>query len=176
MKVKRLLLPFLLICIAIFSMVGCTPETEFADMEITKIETLWYEGFAPFPCDYVRTFDFKKGKVYDTWVTDKDISEILESTSGLKAKDFNNPKRIAKFTEEQAVTLYEKIKSLGFLAWEEKYITDENVFDGGGQTVSVYFPDGTMKSTWIHFKYPPNYTEIRNAFEEYLGVNFYCIR
>ncbi len=142
-------------------------------MEITKIETSWDLGFAPFSYYYQRTFDFKKGKVYDTLVTDEEDPEILEIVS--KAKDFNKPKQIASFTEEQAVALYEKIKSLGFFAWEDKYITDEVVTDAGSKRVSVSFPDSTVKSTIIYFDYPPNYNEICNVFMDYLGVNFYYI-
>lgn len=173
MKVKKLFLPLLLIGIALFSMAGCTSETEFEDMEITKIETLWNEGFAPFPRYFLRTFDFKKGKVYDTLVTDSDISEVLENTSELKVEDYNNPKQIATFTQKQAVTLYEKIKSLGFLDWEDEYITDDVINDAGSKRISVSFPDGTVKSTSIYFEYPPNYNKICNAFKECLGVNFY---
>lgn len=175
MKLKKLLTPLLLFCMVLFAMAGCTHETELADMEITKIETSWREGFAPFAGSYVRTFDFKKGKVYDTLVTDKDISEI-PSHLGLTAKDLNNPKQIATFTQEQAETLYEYIKSLGFFAWEEKYVTSDIVNDAGDSRVSVCFPNGTVKSTKIYCEYPPNYSEIRDAFEEYLGVNFYYNR
>lgn len=175
MKVKKLSVSVLLFCIAVFVIVGCTPETEFDDMEITKIETSWQEGFAPFSGYYLRTFDFKKGKVYDTIVTTADISDILESTSGFKAEDFNNPKRVATFTQEQAVELYENIKFLGFLAWKDEYITDD-IMDGDGSQVSVYFSDGTVKSTKIYCQYPPNYDKILNEFKERFGVNFYYER
>lgn len=173
MKLKKFLMPLLLLFTAVLFIVGCTPETEYDNLEITKIETSWQDGFAPFPGYYLRTFDFKKGNVYDTWVTDEDVSNILEYMSGVEADDFNNPKQVTTFTEEQATKLYEKIKSLGFLTWKDRYVTDDIIDDGGSECVTVYFADGTAKSTYIYFEYPPKYKEIRGAFEEYLGVNFY---
>lgn len=173
MTVRKVLLPLLLLCVVFFAMTGCTQETEFDDMEITKIETSREEGLAPFSGYYLRTFDFKKGKVLDTLVTDQNISEILEYTTAFTADDFNNPKQVATFTQEQAIELYEEIKSLGFLIWEDSYVTDDIIDDGGSARVCVYFADGTVKSTSIYFKYPPNYDKIRNAFEEHFGVNFY---
>ncbi len=173
MKAKKFLLSLLIFFGCLFAFAGCTPKTQFDDMEITKIETSWQEGFAPFPGYHLRTFDFKTGEVTDTWVTTADVSEILESMSGVSAEDFNHPKHVAAFTQEQATALYEKVKSLGFLGWKEAYETDKIIFDGGSQKVTVYFSDGTVKSTRIYFKYPPKYDEIRQAFEEYFGVNFY---
>lgn len=166
------LLPLLLF-FAFFAVVGCVRETELDDMEIKKIETSWQEGLAPFAGYYLRTFDFKKGKVYDTLVTEEDVSAILEHTNGFTADDFNTPKQVATFTQEQAIDLFENIKLLGFFDWEEEYITDDIIDDGGSSRVTVYFADGTVKSTRIYFKYPPNYDNIRNAFEQYFGVAFY---
>ncbi|MBD5131828.1 MAG: hypothetical protein HDT28_04445 [Clostridiales bacterium] len=172
---KYLIMP-LLLYIALSVIVGCTPKTEYDDLEIIKIETSWHEGFAPFSGEYVRTFDFKNGSVYDTLATDADISEILEHTPGLTAEDLNTPKLVSTFTEEQASKLYDKIKSLGFLAWKDKYISDDQICDGGSESVTVYFADGTEKHTRIYFKDPPKYDKIREAFEEYLGVSFYSGR
>lgn len=186
MKAKRFLITLFLVCSAVVLLGGCmniesdvwvgggsTTKNEFENKEITKIETSWVEGFAPFPGYYLRTFDFKNGEVCDTLVTDEDVLEILEHTDGFAAEDFNNPKQVATFTEEQATALYDKIKSLGFFTWKEEYATDDIICDGGSQSVGVFFADGTVKSTSIYYEYPPKYNEIRKAFEEYLGVTFY---
>ncbi|MDE6293121.1 MAG: hypothetical protein K2L88_00665 [Clostridiales bacterium] len=175
---KRLITTILLLCAVMLIAVGCTPtnapiETEFDDMEISKIETAHWEGFAPFPGYYLRTFDFKHGTVSDTLVLDAYASDYINNIPREEADKFNNPKQITTFTEEQAKTLYEKIKSLGFLAWGDEYITDETICDGGSESVTVYFSDGTVKSTKIYFIDPPKYEEIRKAFEDNFGVTFY---
>lgn len=179
MNAKKLLIPILLLCAVMLIAVGCTPndappQTEFDDMEITKIETAHWEGFAPFPGYYLRTFDFKHGTISDTCVLDTYASDYINDLPREEADKFNNPKQIATFTYEQATQLYEKIKSLGFLAWADEYVTDEVICDGVRERVTVYFSDGTEKSTEIYFIDPPNYEQIHNAFEETLGVNFYC--
>lgn len=178
MNAKKLLMPILILCAAICLMVGCTPKkervtTEYDDMEITKIEAAHWEGMAPFPGHYLRTFDFKHGTVCDTRVTDRDVNEILGDMPVLTADDFNKPKQVATFTQKQAIALYEKIKSLGFLAWEDEYVTSDVICDGGNERVTVYFADGTKKSTEIYFKYPPKYEDIRKAFEDYTGMDLY---
>lgn len=173
MNAKRLLTTIIMLCSVMLIAVGCTPKTEYDDKEITKIETSWHYGMDAFPCEYTRTFDFAEGVVYDTWVTDSDLSELIEYSPNLEADKFNNPKQIATFTEEQGTKLYEKIKSLGFLAWNDEYITDEIICDGGSESVTVYFADGTVKSTKIYFIDPPKYEQIRKAFEDNFGVTFY---
>lgn len=173
MRMKIILLPLLLLCVVLFPMAGCTTEVEYYGMEIAKIETSRQEGLAPFAGYYWRSFDFKRGKVYDTIVTEQEVSDILEYTNGFTADDFNHPKQVAAFTREQATELYEQLESLGLFTWEEAYITDETVDDGGNTNVIVYFADGTVKRTSIYFESPPHYDEIRSAFEEHLGVSFY---
>ena len=178
MNVRKLLIPILLLCSVMLLTVGCTPnnapaQTEFDDMEITKIETERHEGFAPFPGYYLRTFDFKHGTVSDTWVLNAYATDYISNLSREEANKFNNPKQIATFTYEQATQLYEKIKSFGFLAWEDEYVTDKLYNDAGNERVTVYFADGTVKSTYIYMETPPNYEQIRNAFEETLSVTLY---
>ena len=157
-----------ILAILTISLCACKPRTAtYEGKEILKIETVWREGFAPFPREFVRTFDFKHGKVIDTQKADE---KYLDKDN---REEYNNPTNIATFTEEHGQKLLDKIGALGFFDWEERYATDEVVYDGGSSDVYVYFADGTEKSTHIYFLDPPNYDEIRNAFEEAFGVNFY---
>ena len=159
-------------CFFTLCLCACVPheatyQTTYNSQEILKIETVWNEGFAPFRRDFVRTFDFQHGKVTDTWKADeKDLdNEIREQ--------YNNPKNIATFTEEQGQTLIDTIGALGFFDWAEQYKTDDVIYDAGTHCVNVYFADGEKKSTLIYFLDPPHYAEIREAIENAFGVTMY---
>lgn len=152
---------------------GCVPKTKYDDKTIAKIETAWSEGMGPAYLKYYsRIFDFEAGTVTDTRVADFDNVDE-EFLQNVNKDDFNNPKVEGTFNDKQAKALYNKIKSLGFLAWKDRYETNEIIYDGAPSTVNVYFTDGTVKSTYIYFKYPPHYDEIRAAFEDHFGVEFY---
>lgn len=157
-----------ILTIITISLCACEPRVAtYEGKEILKIETVWREGFAPFPREFVRTFDFEHGKVTDTKKADK---ENLDKDN---RKQYNNSTKIATFTEEQGQELLDKIGALGFFDWEERYATDEVVYDGATSRIDVYFADGTEKSTGIFFMDPPNYDEICNAFAESFGVKMY---
>ena len=157
-----------ILAIITISLCACEPRVAtYEGKEILKIETVWSEGFAPFPREFVRTFDFEHGKVTDTRKADE---EYLDKDN---RKQYNNPKKIATFTEEQGQKFIDEIGALGFFDWEERYATDELVCDGGSSCIYVYFADGTEKSTRIYFMDPPNYDEIRTVFEEAFGVKMY---
>ena len=161
-------LAFLSAILAICCLCACTPrKTTYNSQDILKIETVWSEGFAPFPREFVRTFDFPNGTITDTCRADE---EYLDATNRVQ---YNHPKKIATFTEEQGQALIDTIGALGFFDWEEEYRTDDVIFDGGTHCVNVYFADGTKKSTLIYFSDPPNYDEIREAFESAFGVAMY---
>lgn len=161
---KKLL--YLLFLIPLCFLFGCIQSTVYDDLEVSKIETSWTEGMGPFPRKFVRTFDFKTGEVTDTCVTDS--ANIPEEY----IHEYNNPELIVKFSEQNAHDFIKKVKSLGFYTWQESYKTDL-IDDGGSKTVTVYFSDGTVKSTFIYFKDPPNYDKIQKAFEDYLGAKLY---
>lgn len=162
-----------LLCLfVVIAFCGCIPHTEYDDLEISKIESGWIEGFGPFPRRFVRTFDFTSGEVTDTWVTDfEDISE--EQWQFIDIEKYNNPELVTTFSEENAQEFIKRVKSLGFYTWKESYKTNDIICDGGSECVTVYFSDGTKKSTSIYFKDPPNYTKILSAFEDYLGAKLY---
>lgn len=155
----------------IVSLIGCVPKTEYDDKEIVKIETTLVEGFAPFPRAFLQTFDLQAGQVTATMAADpKDFPEFLSDEERAR---YNSPCLIQTFDDEQAAKLLARIKSLGFLAWQDRYVTTDLIDDGDSQTVAVYFADGTSKSTYIFFENPPKYKKIQSAFEEYLGVKLY---
>ena len=155
------------ICACACTSRGVPRKTEYDGKVILKIETLWQEGFAAFPCDYVRTFDFEHGKVTDTWKADE---EYLDASN---RRQYNCPKKIATFSEEQGQALVDKIGGLGFFDWEERYITEDEIVDAGAHCVNVYFADGTKKSTLIYFLSPPNYVKISEAIEDAFGVTMF---
>lgn len=168
---KKFLIGVLSLIIAI-AFCGCIPHTEYDDLEISKIESDRVEGFAPFPSRYMRTFDFETGEVTDNWVANlNDIPE--EDMENINIELINNPKLITTFSEENAQEFIKRVKSLGFYTWKDGYRTNDIICDGGSEWVTVYFSDGTKKSTSIYFKYPPKYEKIMAAFEEYLGAKLY---
>ena len=156
------------IIIALFTLTACSPRGEkYNGKEVIAIETVCSEGFAPFPREFVRTFDFQRGTVSDTWKADE---EYLDKDN---RKQYNNPKEIATFTEEQGQALIDEIGALGFFDWEERYVTDETVDDAAGSYVKVLFADETAKTTYIYFMDPPNYSEIKEVIESTFGVTMY---
>lgn len=161
------------ICLFIIgSLCGCTPKTEYDDKQIYKIETSWVEGMSLFRCDYVRTFDFQSNTVTDNWVADLD--SIAEEDSSLIDKErYNNPTVVVTFDDENGQALLKKLKSLGFLAWKDRYVTSDEVCDAGSEWVTVYFTDGTVKSTYIYCEDPPGYDKVQSEFKERLGVALY---
>lgn len=128
-----------------------------------------------FACSYVRTFDFEAGTVTDIW--EADIDELPEEILPDEYRGrYNTPKAVTTFTGEQGESFLKKAKSFGFLAWKDRYETDDIICDGGHETVTVTFADGTVKSTYIYFEYPPKYEEIKAAFCELLGADLYLKR
>ncbi|MDE7295928.1 MAG: hypothetical protein K2N84_01550 [Clostridia bacterium] len=170
-KFFALLLGFILA----LSLCGCTPKTEYDDKEIARIQSAWVEGMSAFRCDYVRIFDFETGTVTD--ICQADIDELPEEVLPNEYREgYNTPKTVTTFTEEQGQSFLKKTKSLGFLAWKDRYETDDIICDGGHETVTVTFTDGTVKSTYIYYKDPPNYEKIRTAFTDLLGASLYWQR
>lgn len=159
-----------LVLLFIWAGSACASSTQYDNLEILKIESSWVEGMADFPCAYRRTFDFKTGKITDTRVVDeKDVPQEDETL-------YNRPKQIAAFTPKQAEEFISTVRSLGLYTWKNRYETDDIVYDGGSQTVRIYFTDGTIKFTFIYFKYPPHYEDVKQAFETYLGAELYMKR
>lgn len=139
------------------------------ELIISKIETSRVEGLGPFPREFVRTFDFKTYKVTDMRVADFEYIDEADK------KDYNTPKFITGFSQKKAQEFINSVKSLGFYSWKDSYVSNDIVDDGGSQSVTVYFSDGTKKSTYIYFMDPPNYDKIKPAFEKYLGANMYFV-
>ena len=164
---KKVIALFFIAIVSIFTCACGARKTVYEDTAVLKIETVWWEGFAPFPREFVRTFDFEHGKVTDIWKADE---EHLDETN---RKQYNNAKKIATFTAEQGQALIDTIGALGFFDWEERYETTDEIYDAGAERVNVYFADGTEKSTLIYFLDPPNYKEIREAIEQAFGVTMY---
>ena len=154
---------------------GCIPKTEYDNKTIAKIETSSV-SFMPKPSYQkydLREIDFQSGTVVDTLVADfTDANEEELQYANIDA--YNNPKVVTTFSNVQGRALLEKIKSLGFLAWKEEYVTKDPVCDGGSNTVKVYFTDGTVKSTYIFIKKPPQYDKIYATFKNCLGIGMYC--
>lgn len=169
---KKILVGLLAVFI-LFSVCGCASDTAstdtvYDDKEISRIESSCAEGFAPFQRSFDRIFDFETGSVTDIMIADeKDVPEDESSR-------YNTPVTVTTFGAEKAAEFIEKVKSLGFYTWKERYVTDEVIFDAAGSLITVYFSDGTVKSTYMFFKYPPKYEEIETAFEDYLGAELYC--
>ncbi len=153
------------------SLVGCTPETEYDGKTITKIETVRTEGMDAFPCSYLRTFDFEAYTITDMRVADPNTVEELVPES--KRDLFNNPLPVATFDGDKADGFVNKAKSLGFYTWKDRYVTTEEISDMGSETVTVYFTDGTVKSTYLYAKYPRRYEEVKSTFGEIIGADMY---
>lgn len=62
---------------------------------------------------------------------------------------------------------------MGFYDWKDRYVTTEVINDGGSKNITIYFTDGTIKSTYIYFENPPEYQNIMSAFTDYLGATLY---
>ena len=153
---------------------GCS--NKYDNLEISKIEAGWQDFLDSYVDDYLRTFDFNTNTVFDTIVVDQghlddllEIGEIKEDQKHL----YNNPVTITSFDEEQEKKFVKKVKSLGLYTWKDRYVTKESIVDGGSKTITIYFTDGTSKSTYFFYKYPSNYNKVSDAFENYLGANLY---
>lgn len=153
--------------------IGCTPnsnkqsKSKYDDDAIIKIETVWVEGMAAFHCEYVRAFDFETGRITDMRVADN------QYVPDEFADRYNNPTLVSTFDATQWQNFISEIKALGILAWEERYETT-GVHDSGNQTVTIYFADGTEKSTYICLEKPSYYEEIQAAFIDIFGVCMYA--
>lgn len=177
---------------AIF-LVGCTPSTEFDEKTVTMIVVETTEGMTDVPYRNTRTFDFTAGTVADDCVADvetlveafrlhyeqylEEYGEYPEDETPesyeekLKAR-FNHPSTVAEFTEEQGAALLEKVISDGIYTWKDRYETNDIICDGGSETITIYFSDGTSKSTYFYFEYPKNFDTIENDFKEILKIGF----
>lgn len=144
-------------------------STKYNNMEVSSIVSIWTEGFAPFYREFVRTFDFEKGEIVDNCVTDE--RNVDENDKNIEI--YNNPIVVSTFNKKDGSKLLKKIKFLGFYTWEEKYITEDIICDGGSKYITIYFTNSEVKSTYIYFKYPKNYKSIVNAFNDYLGQDLY---
>ena len=153
---------------------GCS--NKYDNLEISKIEAGWQDFLDSYVDDYLRTFDFNTNTVFDTIVVDQghlddllEIGEIKEDQKHL----YNNPVTITSFDEEQEKKFVKKVKSLGLYTWKDSYETKEIINDGGSKRITIYFTDGTSKSTYFYFKFPSNYNKVGNAFENYLGTGIF---
>ena len=153
---------------------GCS--TKYDNLEISKIESFWTEGFGPFYRKFTRTFDFNTNTVFDTIVVDQEEYNELLQSGRINEDDkhfYNNPVTITSFDEEQEKKFVKKVKSLGLYTWKDSYETKEIINDGGSKRITIYFTDGTSKSTYFYFKFPSNYNKVGNAFENYLGTGIF---
>ena len=162
------LISVLFVAILAVCLCACVPnKTTYDGVEVLRIETVRWEGFAPFPRTFERTFDFEHGKITDARKAD---DEYLDKDN---RNEYNRPKKIATFTAKQGQALVDEIGDLGFFDWKERYETDEVINDAGANRINVYFADGTEKSTLIYFMDPPNYGQICDAIEKAFGVKIY---
>ncbi len=174
---KRKIISVIGLFILVFSS-GCTSKTKFDNLKISKIESIWREGFGPFPRDFKRTFDFENNTIFDTLAVDLeyvDLDYLVEigNLTEEQKNEYNNSKTITTFEEEQEKKFVKKIKSLGIYSWKDQYITNQTISDGGNKYLRIYFTDGTIKSTHFYYKYPSTYNKVCNAFETYFGVDMY---
>lgn len=166
---KKFLSVLLLSIIVAACFCGCAPKTVYDDMEISKIESFWTEGMMPFNRRFTRTFDFQTGTVTDNIIADlEDISNFAQD----EQDRYNNPTQVTAFTEENAQKFIAQAKSLGLYTWKDRYVTT-GVDDGGDTSVTIYFSDGTIKSTYLYYEYPPKYEKVLSVFEQYLGASLY---
>ncbi len=174
MITKRSIIGIVGLSILIF-ISGCS-ATKYDNLEISKIESIWKEGFGPFPRDFTRTFDFNTNTVFDTLaISQEDFEEFLEYGE-IKEDEkhiYNNPVNITTFDDEQEKKFVRSVKSLGLYTWKDNYITKQIINDGGSKRITIYFTDGTSKSTYMYFKYPSNYNKICGSFENLLGAGLY---
>ena len=140
-----------------------------------------------------RTFDFTAWTVTDDCVADIEglvekfrqsyehyleeygeypEDETPESYEKKLKERFNHPSLVVEFTEQQGVTLLETIIADGIYTWQDEYETRYTVHDGGSETITIWFSDGTEKSTYFYFAYPKNYGKIESDFEDILKVGF----
>ena len=170
---------FLLVAIGMILCTSCGPkETKYDKLEISKIESIWREGFGLLPCDFTRTVDFENNTVFDTKVGNLEyvkLDQMVENGSLTEEEKntYNNPKTVTTFEDEQEEKFIKKIKSLGIYTWKDRYVTDHGVSDGGNETLKIYFTDGTVKTTYFYFKYPSTYDKVCEAFVANFGVGMY---
>lgn len=183
----------LFFCFFSVFLVGCTPSTEFDEKTVIMIVVEATEGMTDVPYRNTRTFDFTAGTVTDDCVADVETlaeefrqryeqyleeygeypeDETPESYEEKLKERFNYPSVITDFTEEQGASLLEKVISNGIYTWEDRYETSDVIHDGGSETITICFSDGTKKSTYFYFEYPKNYDKIETDFKEILKVEF----
>ena len=188
---RRILLSIILVLSICVSFVFSACGTAYDDKEVLKIVTEWRDGMSRFGEAHTREFDFAEGIVTDTIVVREEylqaeidyykecpeqfggFYESVEQFEEELYEIYNNPKAVTEFSEEQGNQLLKSIIKSGFYTWKDSYETNKIIMDGGSESVTVYFADGTIKSTYIYFKYPKKYDKIREAFEVYLGATFY---
>ena len=163
---------FCLLAIAAMSvMSGCNKpdnRAQFEGLNISKIETVMTEGFAPFPRKFVRTFDFETGNVTDLLLADENL--IPEG----EASKYNTPVAVTSFTGDEAKQFIEYIAALGTFDWDDSYVTDDVVYDAGSAQMTILFNDGRKQSTIFRMEYPEGYSDVQSAFEKILGAEMYC--
>lgn len=174
MIMKRSIIGIVGLSILIFTS-GCS-ATKYDNLEISKIESIWNEGFGPFQRDFTRTFDFSTNTIFDTAVVDEKEFERLLENGAIKEDEkhlYNNPVNVTTFDDEQEKKFVRSVKSLGLYTWKDKYITKQGIRDGGSERITIYFTDGTSKSTYMYFKYPSNYNKICSSFVNLLGAGLH---
>lgn len=111
----------------------------------------------------------KKNIVYDITIAEEEaLQEMIDRAEEGQAEEilqqYNNPKTVATFTEEQEEAFVSHIRKAGIYGWKDSYKTDEVIYDGAGFSLELTFSDDSVKRTDFYYKYPRNLKKIQSYF------------
>ena len=168
---------------------GGTTETDYDNKQVSKIETRLYngEGFVGYR---MRLFDFESGTVTDKAViSESDFNYLLQlyidypigypeydSTEQYREyllSNYNVSVPVAEFSQEDGNEFISAAKSFGLCKWRESYI-DEFICDATHEYIITTFTDGTTKTTHCYCEYPEGFDKVKEAFNDYFGVSYWC--
>lgn len=100
----------------------------------------------------------------------KEYSSLEEYDVYLHEK-YNTSSEVGTMKEEDQEKFLNEIISLGIYSWQDEYKTNEVIDDGAESNFTIFFTDGTFKTTNFYYEYPKNYTQIVEAFFKYFHLN-----
>ena len=118
---------------------SCDKETqeqilEYDGVPVTKIisVTVNYMG----GIRTTKTLDFVNNKI-----------TYLRTIGSPKDTDDSKIEEKASFLEEDEKYMIDRFYTYGLFDLEERYLSDKNIMDGGGWGVSIYFEDGSVRTS-----------------------------
>lgn len=166
-KIIILLSVIIIIAMSVVILFGCVEKTEYDDKEIVSIHYYTTESFMPWQ-DH-KYYNFND----NTYSTKHIIAEGYEDPECNPAFfEREEYKVIATFDDEQAKTLFNKIKKHGIYNFEKNY-HNSDIMDGSSWHLTITFSDETTYESSGYMKYPKSAKTIDNDFLNFAGYKLF---